>query len=140
MPEVDIQVLARPLAVDTVDAWIAAAALGGRSLFIGAVRDANLGKAVRGVEYEAFVPMAERVLDTIAREALERFDVERVCVHHRVGALAIGDLAVIVGVGAKHRGPAFDACRYVIDELKGRAPIWKKEHYGDGASWISPTP
>ena len=106
--------------------------------FEGWVRDHNDGRAVRALDYEAFGELAEREGTRIVAEAHAKFGVLAIHAVHRGGALQIGDPAVWVGVVAAHRGAAFDACRYVIDEAKTRVPIWKKEHYADGASeWIN---
>jgi molybdopterin synthase catalytic subunit len=106
--------------------------------FEGWVRNHNDGRAVQALDYEAFIPLAEREGERILVEARAKFDVIAVVGVHRVGSLQIGDLAVWVGVAAAHRGAAFEACRYVIDEAKARLPIWKKEHYVTGASeWIN---
>lgn len=106
--------------------------------FEGWVRDHNDGRSVRALDYEAFAELAEREGNRILAEARSRCDVLALVAVHRVGALHIGDLAVWVGVVAAHRDAAFDACRFVIDEAKARLPIWKKEHYADGASeWIN---
>lgn len=131
--------------VELTEEEISAAALRGRVLspssgavatFEGTVRDHHEGKAVAYLEYEAYVPMAEAELRSVAAEALERWDVEAVAVTHRFGRLEIGDVAVAIAVGAAHRGPAFDALRYVIDTLKERVPIWKRETGPDGTFWI----
>jgi len=110
---------------------------GGVVTFFGVVRDyADDGRPVTGLSYEAFEPMALASFESIAAEARERFGTLRVTIVHRVGELDAGDIAVAVLVAAAHRAAAFDACRYCIDELKRRAPIWKKEHYADGrAVW-----
>lgn len=106
--------------------------------FEGWVRDHNDGRPVRALDYEAFAELANREGEQILAEARARFDVLGVACVHRVGTLQIGDLAVWIGVVAAHRGAAFDACRFVIDEAKARLPIWKKEHYADGSSeWIN---
>jgi molybdopterin synthase catalytic subunit len=106
--------------------------------FEGWVRDHNDGAPVRALEYEAHAAIAEQEGEKILGEALERFAVTAVRCEHRVGKLAIGDCAVWVGVTSAHRGAAFDACRYIIDETKSRVPIWKKEHYRDGQSaWVN---
>jgi len=106
--------------------------------FEGWVRDHNEGEAVTALEYEAHEPIAVAEGEKILAEARERFDVLAIHAEHRVGALAIGDCAVWVGVSAAHRGAAFDACRWVIDEIKARVPIWKKEHYAGGDSgWVN---
>jgi molybdopterin synthase catalytic subunit len=113
-------------------------ACGGYAAFEGWVRDCNDGRSVLRLEYEAFAPLAEREGERILDEARQRFGVTRVRCAHRVGSLAIGELAVWVGVSAGHRGEAFDACRYIIDEVKHRVPIWKKEYYQDGDSgWVN---
>ena len=106
--------------------------------FEGWVRNHNEGEAVQALEYEAHQGIAEKEGLRIVAEALEKFAVTTVLCEHRVGKLAIGDCAVWVGVSADHRGAAFDACRYVIDETKARVPIWKKEHYASGATgWVN---
>jgi len=113
-------------------------AAGGYASFEGWVRDHNEGLAVRRLEYEAFEELAVKEGDRILGEAAERFPIKKALCIHRVGALAIGDLAVWVGVSAVHRGEAFDACRYIIDEVKHRLPIWKKEYYENGDSgWVN---
>lgn len=118
----------RSLAADVAGAFVA---------FEGWVRDHNGGRAVTALEYEAYAVLAVAEGERILAEAAERFEIEAAQAIHRTGRLAIGDLAVWVGVSAAHRGPAFEACRYVIDEVKSRVPIWKREHYADGASgWV----
>ncbi|WP_394695133.1 molybdenum cofactor biosynthesis protein MoaE [Pseudoxanthomonas japonensis] len=112
---------------------------GGYASFEGWVRDHHAGRAVDGLDYEAYATLAEREGERIIAEAKARFDVIDARCVHRVGTLVIGDLAVWVGVSAAHRGAAFDACRYIIDETKRRVPIWKREHYREGdADWLHP--
>jgi molybdopterin synthase catalytic subunit len=106
--------------------------------FEGWVRVRNEGREVTALEYEAYEVLALKEGDAVLAEARGRFQVLQVACVHRVGRLALGDLAVWVGVTAEHRGAAFDACRYVIDEIKARVPIWKKEHYvGGETTWIN---
>ena len=107
--------------------------------FEGRVRNRNAGRAVQRLDYQAYAPLAEAEGNRILAEARQRFAiVDAQCVH-RIGSLAIGDLAVWVGVSAGHRDAAFAACRYIIDEVKQRVPIWKNEHYVDGESgWLHP--
>jgi molybdopterin synthase catalytic subunit len=113
-------------------------ACGGYVSFEGWVRNDNQGRTVLRLEYEAFAPLAVREGQRILARARERFGVARAGCAHRVGSLGIGELAVWVGVSAPHRGEAFDACRYIIDEIKHQLPIWKKEHYQDGDSgWVN---
>jgi molybdopterin synthase catalytic subunit len=111
---------------------------GACATFEGWVRNHNEGQAVASLEYEAYVELAEAEGNRIMTEAKAKFDLLAAEALHRVGHLQIGDMAVWVGVAAAHRGPAFDACRFIIDELKSRVPIWKKEHYVAGTSaWIN---
>jgi molybdopterin synthase catalytic subunit len=109
-------------------------------VFEGTVRRVNREREVLRLVYEAYEPMAVAVIRTILAEARARFDVLGVSAYHRTGQIALGETAVVIAVSARHRDQAFGACRYVIDELKARAPIWKKEFYRDGASWLSHTP
>ncbi len=128
-----------PLDLSALRAQVLDARAGGYASFEGWVRDHHGGRAVDGLDYEAYAALAEREGARIVEEAKARFDVIAACCAHRVGALAIGDLAVWVGVSAAHRGAAFDACRYIIDEVKQRVPIWKREHYREGdADWLHP--
>ena len=107
--------------------------------FEGWVRNHNEGRAVDGLRYEAYVDLAEREGQAILDEAMRRFDIVGAACEHRIGELAIGDLAVWVGVSAAHRDAAFAACRWIIDEVKARVPIWKHERYAGGdAGWLHP--
>ncbi len=127
-------------AIDAVQARLELldAGAGGFVCFEGWVRDHNEGKEVTALEYEAFQVLALKEGDRILAEALERFPIKRALCIHRLGALQLTDTAVWVGVCAVHRGEAFAACRYIIDEVKHRVPIWKKEHYRNGASgWVN---
>ena len=127
-----------PLAPERYREALADPAAGGYASFEGWVRDHNEGRRVERLEYEAFEALAVKEGERIVAEAVTRFGVARAACVHRVGALAIGELAVWVGVSAAHRGEAFAACRYIIDEVKHRVPIWKKEHYTDGDSgWVN---
>ena len=106
--------------------------------FEGWVRNHHAGEAVTALEYESHAGIAEKEGQRILDEAVSRFEIVAAFGQHRVGRLEIGDCAVWVGVSAAHRGAAFDACRYIIDELKARVPIWKKEHYVEGPSgWVN---
>src|SRR5579872_5050030 len=111
---------------------------GGYASFEGWVRNHNAGLPVRHLEYEAFEELAVKEGERIIAEATERFGIEHAACVHRLGALAIGEMAVWVGVSSRHRHEAFLACRYIIDEVKHRIPIWKKEHYENGDSgWVN---
>lgn len=127
----------RPIDPPTVrNATPVAHAAGGLVMFEGIVRDVNEGKQVRYLEYETFDTLALKELTRICVEACEQFGLNHASVTHRKGRLEIGDIAVMVAAVAGHRGEAFLGCRYIIDQLKVRAPIWKKEFYLDGThSW-----
>ena len=113
-------------------------ACGGYATFEGWVRDHNEGRAVRRLEYEAYAALAEREGERIVAEAIAKYGVQHAACVHRIGDLGLGEMAVWVGVSSRHRAEAFAACRYIIDEVKHRVPIWKKEHYVDGDSgWVN---
>ena len=113
-------------------------ACGGYATFEGWVRDHNEGRAVRRLEYEAYAALAEREGERIVAEAVAKYGVQHAACIHRIGDLALGEMAVWVGVSSRHRAEAFAACRYIIDEVKHRVPIWKKEHYVEGDSgWVN---
>lgn len=113
-------------------------AAGAYVAFEGWVRNHNEGREVLRLEYEAYESLGIKEGERIIAEAGRRFGGAGVYCVHRLGPLEIGDIAVIVGISTAHRGEAFDACRYVIDEVKHRVPIWKKEHYVDGDSgWVN---
>lgn len=103
--------------------------------FVGTVRETSHGKPVVRLEYEAYEGMALRIFEQIERAAAERWKA-RLCIHHRTGVLAPGDLSVVIAAAAPHRSDAFDACRYAIEQLKAEAPIWKRETYPDGTQWV----
>jgi molybdopterin synthase catalytic subunit len=113
---------------------------GAISVFAGTVRATNDGRSVTAIDYSAYTSMAESELESILAEAQDRFGVMGIEVEHRVGALALGDVSVAIVAAHAHRAPALDCTRFVIEEIKKRVPIWKREHYADGArEWVDPT-
>jgi molybdopterin synthase catalytic subunit len=119
-------------------AHLADPACGAYVQFEGWVRDHNEGQRVRRLEYEVYEPLALKEGQRIVAEAVERFGLSRAAAIHRSGLLELTDIAVLVGAAAPHRSEAFDACRYIIDQLKVRLPIWKKEYYANGAAeWVN---
>ena len=129
-----------PIDAATVLSRVGASEDGAAILFLGVVRDHADGRTVDGMRYDAYAEMAEGVLAEIATEAAARLGTDRVAVVHRTGALAVGEVSVAIAVSSPHRAEAFDASRYVIEEIKKRLPVWKKEHYVDGdAAWVEGT-
>lgn len=128
----------RPIDAAAVLDEVASSRNGATVLFLGTVRDTNDGAMVTALDYSAYREMAERELAEIAAEASRRFETADVVVEHRLGSLALGDTSVAIAVAHPHRGAAYEASRYVIEELKRRLPIWKREHYADGrAEWVA---
>ena len=111
---------------------------GAQNFFFGAVRKHNCGREVVAVSYDAFAPLAEKILKDISLEAIAKWgDTLKVCVVHRTGRLSVGEISVGIGVSSKHRDEAYQASRFVIEQIKVRAPIWKKEHYQNGETeWL----
>lgn len=129
---------AEPILRESLTAGLAEHKAGALATFEGWVRNHNEGRAVTLLEYECFEPLSRKEAERILDEAMHQFNIlDAVCVH-RVGALQVGEIAVWIGVTAEHREAAFKACQYIIDEIKVRLPIWKKEHYTDGTSeWVN---
>ena len=109
---------------------------GAIATFIGTTRDHHGGRPVRSLEYHAYQEMAEKVLRDIGREVETQFGTPHVAILHRVGRLEVGEISVVVAVAAAHRREALAACAHAIERVKESVPIWKKEHYADGAAWI----
>ena len=128
-----------PIELDSLVAGVSGPAHGAVVTFTGLVRDHHAGRTVIELEYSAYHPMAEREIAAILADAMAR-DPVRVAAVHRIGRMMVGDLAVAVAVGAPHRDQGFQVCRWVIDEIKRRVPIWKRERYTDGSeAWVDPT-
>lgn len=130
------EVRSEPLSVDECVATVSRPSAGGTSVFIGTVRDENDGRPVTQLEYEAYASMAEKEMRLIAEEIENEIPGARLAVLHRTGALGVGDIAVVCAASAPHRGEAFRACRLLIDRVKERVPIWKREHGPDGPYWV----
>lgn len=119
-------------------AEVAGTGVGATTLFVGTVRDVNEGRVVTGIEYSAYEPMAHAELQRIVNEAIARFESPDVIVVHRIGALGLGEASVAVVTAHAHRASALDAMRYVVEQLKARVPIWKRELYADGTrEWVN---
>ena len=137
---IDIQILSTPLSIAACEAFVASPEAGGTVVFIGTVRNKTASKTVTRLEFEAYEPMAVLEMEKIASRALSEFSVLKISIHHRVGVLDIGEVPVVIAVSAPHRGAAFDACEFCIDELKKTVPIWKKEVFQDGEVWVAAHP
>lgn len=128
-----------PIDISAVIDMARAPGNGGVATFLGTVRDEAEGSAVVGLEYTAYTEMAQKELRKIVAEAAAIGSGTDVAAVHRIGALAVGDVSVVIAAGHAHRRPAFEACRYVIEEIKRRVPIWKMERYATGNSeWVTP--
>ncbi|HVU05146.1 MAG TPA: molybdenum cofactor biosynthesis protein MoaE [Polyangiaceae bacterium] len=130
------RVSAGPLSVEECVAAVARPEAGGIDVFIGAVRNASGGKVVTVLEYEAYASMAEKEMGRIGAEIEAEIPGARVAAVHRVGRLVVGDLAIVCAASAPHRAEAFAACRLLIDRIKERVPVWKREHGPDGPYWV----
>ena len=129
-----------PIDVGRVVARVTGPGMGGIVTFLGTVRNRARGRDIRHLEYESYPEMAEREMERIVEQAVERWPGTRIAIAHRAGHLEIGDIAVVVVAAAPHRGEAFEACRFAIDTLKETVPIWKKEIATDGEYWVDDRP
>ena len=140
MQNILVHISSEALSITEAYEFILNPASGGNCLFVGTVRDLNLEKQVSHLEFEAYEAMALNEMNKIAERAVEIYDIERICLFHRVGHVALMDAAVIIACASKHRDACFKASRFAIDELKKAVPIWKKEFTEDGNHWVSSTP
>jgi molybdopterin synthase catalytic subunit len=122
--------------VAAVEAWVADPTAGAVLTFVGTVRDTKQGKRVVGIDYEAYVPMAERILARIGTELLERWPVRRAALVHRTGRLGVGEASLAIAISTPHRDTGFEALRFAVEALKRDAPVWKREQFEDGAVWV----
>jgi molybdopterin synthase catalytic subunit len=134
-----VALVTEPIDVAPLLARVSSPTVGAVASFLGTVRNVNDNRAVTGIEYSAYEEMAEREMHAIVAEAAGKFDsvAPTIAIEHRLGELSLGDVSVAIAVSHPRRAPALDACRYVIEELKKRVPIWKREHYADGTrAWV----
>src|SRR5512132_665916 len=130
-------ILTRPIDTGALLGEVAAPANGATVLFTGNVPELSEGRTVSGIDYDAYETMAAEELARIVRETAQRYGTEHVVAEHRIGPLQLGEISVAIAVGHPHRGPAFDAARHVIEEIKLRLPIWKQELFTDGTrAWV----
>lgn len=137
---INIQLLEIPLSVQNCMELVSSGGAGAINLFIGTVRDNTQQRRVLRLEYEAYAPMAISEMQKLADQACEQWQIQGIVIHHRIGTLHIGEVAVIIAVATPHRAEAFAACQWLIDTLKQTVPIWKKEIFEDGEVWTAAHP
>lgn len=125
-----------PISLETLIEAVRGDGDGAVATFLGTTRNASGGRRVLHLDYEAYAGMAEREMERIAADARREFAISEVAIVHRVGRVGIGEASVAIAVAAPHRAAALEACRFVIDRLKTEVPIWKREQFEDGASWV----
>ena len=130
------EVTEKPLSVEGVVSAITRKTCGAVASFVGVVREFSRGRQISYLEYEAYPEMAIANMRQIEGEIREKWEIEQIAIHHRVGRLGIGEVSVIIAVSAAHRQPALEACTYAIERLKQIVPIWKKEVSPDGSFWV----
>lgn len=140
MSNINIRISDSSLNTETCRQLVQRDGAGGQVVFVGTVRNQTKGKEVVRLEFEAYEPMAIKEMKKIADTIIEKYKALAITIHHRVGSLGIGDIAVIIAVSTPHRDKAFEACKYAIDTLKETVPIWKKEIFVDGEIWVAAHP
>jgi molybdopterin synthase catalytic subunit len=138
--DIDIKITSGPLDILSCIQWVMTPQCGGIDVFIGTVRNSTKGKQVLRLEFEAYETMALHQMQKIGDEAMKHWPLEKILIHHRTGVLQVGEVPVIIAVAAAHRATAFEACRFAIDRLKQTVPIWKKEVFEDGETWVTANP
>lgn len=140
MPIMHTAIVNTRIDLNTLIEHVAAPGVGAVSVFLGTVRDINDGRSVTGIDYEAYEAMAVKELEAVAEEVCAATPELRVALEHRVGTLRVGDVSIAIVAGHPHRAQACDAARAIIELVKVRVPIWKREHYEDGSiEWVDPT-
>jgi len=140
MKYTSIQITTKKLNLQDCYNFVQDASCGGIALFVGTVRNATKNKEVTLLDFSGYEPMAVKEMQKIANQALEKFSIHKIAIHHAVGELKIGDIPVIIAVSSAHRKAAFEACEFAINTLKETVPIWKKEHFEDGEVWVNSHP
>ena len=137
---ISIKLTSDKLVLQDCNNFVSDDSCGGIALFVGTVRNNTQNKTVTQLDFSAYEPMAIKEMEKISVEALNRFSILKIAIHHAVGTLKIGDVPVIIAVSSAHRKAAFDACQFAIDTLKETVPIWKKEYFEDGEVWVNSHP
>lgn len=134
---IDVKLSRKKLDIRICDKWVSTPSVGCVNFFIGKVREKNNDKTVTELFYESYERMALSEMEKISNQAINLFAIENVLIYHRIGRVKTNEIPVIIGVSAKHRRPAIQATQFLIDSLKETVPIWKKEIYKNGESWIT---
>jgi len=140
LSKTDIRIFKNDFTSSIAESFVTNPESGGIVTFVGTVRKYTKGKEVIRLEFESYEPMAIKEMNKIAEQILEKYPAEKIAIHHRVGVLPIGGIAVVISISCPHRADAFAACQYAIDTLKETVPIWKKEIFTDGEVWVSVHP
>ena len=131
-----IQITREDFSVDEIIRKLRTDEMGAVATFVGVVRGESKGREVDHIEVHAYEEMAMKQLQAIEKTAIEKFDIKSVTVIHRIGSLNVSENIMLIAVGAGHRREAFDACRYILEQIKRMVPIWKKEYTPDGIYWV----
>ncbi|WP_196890932.1 molybdenum cofactor biosynthesis protein MoaE [Aureivirga marina] len=137
---ISIKVTSCPLKLEDAYNFVEDPSCGGISVFVGTVRNETQGKKVLRLDFSAYEPMAIKEMEKIAEEALAKFSITKIAIHHAIGILSVTEIPVIIAVASPHRKDAFKACEFAIDTLKETVPIWKKEHFECGEVWVNAHP
>ena len=140
MSNTSIKITSEKLSLEECYEFVTDDSCGGIVAFVGTVRDSTQSKDVTQLDFSTYKPMAIKEMQQIAEIAIKKFAIKKIAIHHAEGMLQIGDIPVIITVGAPHRKAAFEACEFAIDTLKETVPIWKKEHFSDGEVWVNAHP
>ncbi|MDG1743114.1 MAG: molybdenum cofactor biosynthesis protein MoaE [Polaribacter sp.] len=140
MKRISIKITSEKLDLEECYRFVTDNSCGGISAFIGVVRNDTQGKKVTQLDFSSYKPMAIKEMQKIAMLALDKFDIQKIAIHHAEGMLQVGAIPVIITASAKHRKAAFLACEFAIDSLKETVPIWKKEYFSDGEVWVNAHP
>ncbi|MCF6280500.1 MAG: molybdenum cofactor biosynthesis protein MoaE [Flavobacteriaceae bacterium] len=137
---ISIKITSKKLNLQECYDFVHDASCGGIALFVGTVRNKTQEKEVTLLDFSTYKSMAIKEIEKIANEALKKYDILKIAIHHAEGELKIGEIPVIIAVSSPHRKVSFTACQFAIDTLKETVPIWKKEHFIDGEIWVNSTP
>ena len=140
MSNTSIKISSEKLSLEECYEFVTDDSCGGIVAFVGTVRDSTQSKDVTQLDFSTYKPMAIKEMQHIAEIAIKKFEIKKMAIHHAEGMLQIGDIPVIITVGAPHRKAAFEACEFAIDTLKETVPIWKKEYFSDGEVWVNAHP